>query len=66
MQAGNCNSAWQRLTLLQIFLPALLALLLPNTIATHTITYTNVTVILKYQWSFANVLGRCIYKVAKQ
>ena len=39
MQAGNSNSAWLHLALLQA---SLLAQLIPNTTATHTIiTYTN-------------------------
>ena len=39
MQAGNSNSAAPRT--ITSFLPALLAQLIPNTTATHAITYTN-------------------------
>ena len=38
MQVGNSNSAW--LCTITSFLPALLAQLIPNTTATHAITYT--------------------------
>ena len=42
MQAGNSNSARLRLALyITSFQPTLLAQLIPNTTATHTITYTN-------------------------
>ena len=39
MQAGNSNSAQRTI---KSFQPALLAQLIPNTTATHTITYTNI------------------------